>query len=231
MLYCYLGQQQRCNYVPDKVSQVAYLDPDCAMTTERYSELVRHGFRRSGQFVYRPSCPDCQACVTLRVPVRDFVMSRSQQRNWQRNRDITVRRLPPTYQPAHFSLYRRYQQQRHPDSSMATSSAEDYLDFLSCPGVTTEFTEFHVRDQLLAVAVYDCLDDGLSAVYTFFEPSFSARGPGVYAVLWQIAEAENRGLDWLYLGYWIKNCRKMSYKDNFRPCQILVNDTWQELSR
>ena len=112
---------------------------------------------------------------------------------------------------------------------MASSSTEDYLDFLTCPNITTEFAELRIRDRLLAVAVYDCLDDGLSAVYTFFDPELSARGPGVYSVLWQIAEAENRGLDWLYLGYWIKNCRKMSYKDNFRPCQILVNGRWQNM--
>ena len=227
--YCYLGQQQRCSYLPYRISQVAYLDPDSDVSTEQYSELVKLGFRRSGRYVYRPSCPDCQSCQTLRIPTKEFVMSRSQQRNWRRNRDVAVHRLPPVFQQAHFSLYQRYQQQRHPDSNMASSSTEDYLDFLTCPNITTEFAELRIRDRLLAVAVYDCLDDGLSAVYTFFDPELSARGPGVYSVLWQIAEAENRGLDWLYLGYWIKNCRKMSYKDNFRPCQILVNGRWQNM--
>lgn len=228
-LRCYLGQLQTCNYLPGEISRVSYLDPDLDISTERYSALTRLGFRRSGKYVYRPCCPACQACQALRIPVRSFAPTRSQRRNWLRNRDVTVRHMPATFTEEHFRLYRCYQQERHPDSSMASSSRDEYMEFLACPGVTTEFIEFRCQGQLLAVSVIDQLDDGLSAVYTFFDPAQAGRGPGVFAVLWQISEACRRGLDWLYLGYRIRNCRKMSYKDNFRPCQILVDGNWQVL--
>jgi arginine-tRNA-protein transferase len=134
------------------------------------------------------------------------------------------------FEAQHFELYLRYQDRKHPDGSMRNSSPKDYLDFLSSEWCNTNFVEFHIAKKLVAVAIVDRFDDSLSAVYTFFDTDYANYSLGVYAVLWQIQWASELNLEWVYLGYWIAECKKMSYKNQYQPLQIFQNDSWKKYS-
>jgi arginine-tRNA-protein transferase len=132
------------------------------------------------------------------------------------------------FDEAHYQLYCRYIEARHPDGGMASPTENQYRDFLISHWCDTRFVEFHLEERLLAIAVTDRLPHGLSALYTFFDPDASELSPGVYAILWQISEAARLTLPWLYLGYWIPECKKMRYKAQYRPLQLLRNGSWHE---
>ena len=227
----YLSMPHPCSYLDGRQSTILFIDPQRVLKPGEYGHYVQHGFRRSGDLVYRPHCTGCNACVPVRVPVRDFVLSRQQRRAWQRNLDIEVIERPARYEQAHFELYRRYQAARHPDSGMNDADPQKYLGFLASRQVETLFYELRNENQLLGVAIADVLPDGLSAVYTFFDPDIPRRSLGVYAVLWQIAEAQRRGLDYLYLGYWIAESPKMSYKFNYQPLEAFRYGYWLRMPR
>jgi leucyl-tRNA---protein transferase len=226
----FLSTPHPCSYLEDEQAQSAFVHPAFEITSDIYSRLIAHGFRRSGDHVYRPQCASCQQCVPVRIPVADFKPNRKQKRCLQANADTVAMIKPALFEEAHYQMYLRYQQQRHADGSMADSSPEDYVDFLSSSWCQTQFVEFSIAGELAALAVVDSLKDGLSAVYTFFEPKFSRYSLGTYAVLWQIAQAQNLGLPYLYLGFWIKNCQKMNYKTQYQPLEGLINQEWLLLS-
>ena len=226
----YLSMPHPCSYLDGRQSTILFVDPQRLLSEGEYGLFVRQGFRRSGDLVYRPHCNSCQACVPVRVPVREFRPARGQRRIARRNADLEVAIGPPRLSLEHFELYRRYQAGRHPESGMNDADPQKYLSFLASRQVRTEFVEFRARGELLAVAVLDVLPDGLSAVYTFYDPDQPARGLGVQAVLWEIAEAARRGLDYLYLGYWIAESPKMSYKINYQPLEQLKAGRWLPLT-
>ena len=226
----YLSMPHPCSYLAGRMSTILFVDPQRILNEGEYGAFVRQGFRRSGDLVYRPHCQGCSACVAVRVPVREFVPTRGQRRVWSRNRDIEVIERPARFEPAHFDLYRRYQAGRHPDSGMNDADPQKYLGFLASRQVETAFFELRMEGRLLGVAVADVLPDGLSAVYTFYDPGLPQRGLGVYAVLWEIAETARRGLDYLYLGYWIAESPKMSYKINYQPVEALRAGRWVQLT-
>jgi arginine-tRNA-protein transferase len=225
----FLSQPHRCSYLPQRQAVTLFADPDAEISRQQYTILSRYGFRRSGRFIYRPRCPDCSACIPVRVPVDEFRPRRAQRRTWQRNRDVTVQRTAAGFDPEQFALYRKYIEARHPDGGMNEDDPERYLEFLTSAGIDTAFYEFRVDRALLAVAVTDHLEDALSAVYTFFDPGLQARSLGVLAILWQIELAKTLGLSWTYLGYLIQECRKMAYKDEFRPLEGFIDGEWQRL--
>jgi len=218
-----------CAYLPEQVATMITLDPEIRPNQGLYSHLVRLGFRRSGEQVYLPRCPACQACVPLRVPVAAFESSRSQRRVWRRNQDLDVCLTDAGYNDEQFDLFRRYIGDKHRNGGMDNPGVDDYLGFLLARGVDTHFIEFRFRQRLVAVAVTDLLDDGLSAVYTFYDMDMARRSLGVFTLLWQIDHCRERGLEHIYLGYWIEACRKMRYKQYFRPCQILTETGWRML--
>lgn len=222
----YLSMPHPCSYLDDRQSTILFIDPQRLFAPGEYSHFVRQGFRRSGDLVYRPHCANCSSCVAVRVPVREFAPNRGQRRTWQRNRDIDVVEQPVRFDPRHFELYRRYQAGRHPESGMNDTDPQKYLGFLSSRQVNTAFFEFREANRLLGVAVVDLLTDGMSAVYTFYDPDMPQRGLGSFAILWQIAETARRGLDYLYLGYWIAETPKMSYKTRYRPLEIYRQGRW-----
>lgn len=222
----FLTEKHSCSYLNGKSAQPAFVHPAFGMTTAIYSELIRQGFRRSGDEVYSPHCPDCSACIPARLNVSEFSPSRSQKRCLQKNINTQVVVKPPVFDKAHYEMFLRYQSARHQDGSMAKSNKNDYLSFLKSNWCDTHFVEFSINDELAAVAVVDDLGNDLSAVYTFFEPKFSAYGLGVYAVLWQIGWAKELQREFLYLGFWIKQCRKMSYKSDYQPLQTLKDKQW-----
>ena len=226
----YLSMPHPCSYLPGRMSTILFVDPQRLLNEGEYGAFVRRGFRRSGDLVYRPHCQGCNACVAVRIPVQAFAATRGQRRVWNRNRDIEVVEKPVRFDSEHFDLYRRYQAGRHPESGMNDADPQKYLGFLSSRQVDSAFFEMRVKGRLLGVAVADVLPDGLSAVYTFFDPEARQRGLGVYAILWEIAETARRGLDFLYLGYWIADAPKMAYKINYRPLQALIGGHWVQLT-
>ena len=222
-----LGTEQECSYLPLQRSRLIFVEPAERMDRAVYSALANQGFRRSGNLVYRPYCASCRACVPIRIPVSRFRPNRTQARIMRRNSDLEVIVKPSSFSESHYQLFQRYLGSRHADGDMAGSSREDYVDFLTSDWAGTSFVEFRDSAGLVAVAIMDRLDMGLSAVYTFFDPAHAARSPGTFAVLWQIDEARRLGLNWIYLGFWIEDCRKMNYKDRFRPLQAFIDGDWR----
>ena len=228
-LALYLTGEHPCSYLDGLAARTLFVDPLARIGARTFQSLLEQGFRRSGSHIYRPACPGCHACVSLRLPVEAFKPNPSQRRNFRLNApEVAVVTRPPTFEPEHFALYQRYLQARHPDGSMAEGTSENYRDFLIDPwGGETHLLEFRLGEQLMAVAVTDVTPNGLSAVYTFFDPALSRRAPGAFAILCQIEAAKALGRDYLYLGYWIDACGKMSYKAGFRPLEAWNGRDWQ----
>ena len=215
-----------CSYLPGRDATTLFVDPDFPKDIGIYTLLSRNGFRRSGEHVYRPNCEACAACVPVRVPVAEFRPRRSQRRTLKDNRDLRVVPRESHFCEEHFLLYSRYLSARHANGGMDNPTRKQYREFLLSSWSETLLYEFRLGGHLLAVAVADHLSDGLSAVYTFFDPDASARGLGVYAVLWQIEAARRAGLDWVYLGFAIEGCRKMEYKRAYLPQERYEKGRW-----
>ena len=225
----WLTAESACGYFSDRQSQSIVVHPRFDMDTSIYAQLLRYGFRRSGNQVYRPHCRNCSACVPTRIPVAEFQADRKQRRCLKRNADTRVVINTAEFNERHFDLYRRYQTARHDRENGGNIGRDDYLHFLSSDWCNTWFVEFLIQDRLAAVAVVDALDDALSAVYTFFDPTFNEYSPGTFAVLWQIEEARRRQMQFVYLGFWISDCRKMRYKIEYQPLQGLIDEQWQPI--
>jgi len=186
------------------------------------------GFRRSGKFVYRPHCELCNACIPVRIPVNDFMPKRSQRRALKTHNNLSVAIIPLDFSEEHFALYTAYQIARH-SGNKDQESAEQYRNFLVQSNVESVMVEFRLGDQLKMVSVVDIVSDGISAVYTFYDASDTHASYGTYNVMWLIKWCKRLKLDYLYLGYWIKESPKMAYKQNFVPQQALIDGEWQLL--
>ncbi len=226
-LQFYLTANYPCSYLAGQQARSQVAAPAGLVDTVVYSELMRRGFRRSGLHVYRPHCDHCRACTSARVPVASFHPGRTQRRCLDRNEDLELRLKPLLYDETHYRLYRRYQAARHAGGGMDQDDREQYRGFLLQSRVDSALVEYRLNGELVMVALMDRLLDGLSAVYTFFEPGLERRSLGVYSVLTQIRLARELGLPYLYLGYWIADCRKMAYKRAYRPLEMLLDGRWQ----
>lgn len=227
MLKFHTTNPYACSYLPEKTACSEVVTPEHLIDTEIYGKLIQAGFRRSGHYTYRPHCLHCQACLSVRVDVQAFTTNRSQRRAWKKHRHMTVSLHALHYNPDHFALYQRYQTRRHAGGGMDKDSLEQYQHFLLKSHVDSRLVEFREGNLLRMVSIIDLLPDGLSSVYTFFDADVSHASYGTYSILWQIAQCQQLGLAYVYLGYWIEENHKMRYKTHFQPLEILINGAWQ----
>lgn len=226
----YATTSYTCGYLEGKLAQSLIAAPHHLIDANTYSGLIQLGFRRSGKFAYRPHCEHCSACIPVRIPVSQFKPSRSQRRAYKQHQHLAAKVLPLEFHEAHFQLYQRYQLARHAEGDKSPDSEEQYRNFLVQSNVDSMLIEFHEHDQLKMVSVVDLVRDGISAVYTFYDPDDTHCSYGTYNVLWQIEWANTLHLPYLYLGYWIQESPKMSYKTNFRPIETLIDGEWLVMS-
>lgn len=219
-----------CPYLDDQQSASILVDPDHEIDNTLFTMLSRSGFRRSGDMLYSPKCPTCNACVSVRIPVSRFKASRSQKRVWRKNLDLTVSVEDVRYDEEHFNIYLKYQEQRHPDSSMCDEDPDKYIGFIDSYFSRSKFLCVRDGEKLVGISVMDQFEGGLSAVYTFFDPDYSNRSLGTYAILYMIKLCRLRDIPFVYLGYWIDGSQKMDYKRQFKPLQGYRNRQWEELS-
>lgn len=218
-----------CPYLPGKQSASILVDPDHSVDPTLFAMLSRSGFRRSGEMLYSPKCPGCNACVSVRIPVMQFKASRGQKRTWRKNMDVRVGIEPVEFKQEHFDLYLKYQRHRHPESSMCDDDPHKYISFIDSKFSRSRFLCMYVDNELLGISVVDQFEGGLSAVYTFFDPDQSNRSLGTFAILYMVKLARLRKIPFVYLGYWIDGSGKMDYKRNFRPLQGFQERRWVDL--
>lgn len=231
-LQFYVTTLYKCGYLPNKFAQSLIAAPQHLVNANVYSGLITQGFRRSGKFAYRPHCEDCNACTAIRVILNEFTPTRSQKRAFKQHSNLTANIIPLSYHQSHFDLYSSYQAARHaefePSNDRDTQNeAEQYRQFLCMSNVESLMVEFrNAKNQLKIVSVIDLVRDGVSAVYTFYDTTEAKSSLGTYSIMWLTEWTKILDLPYLYLGYWIAESQKMTYKQAFKPQQKLIDGEW-----
>ena len=231
LTYFYMSRSAPCPYLPGRTEQMVFTDLSKATSPAwLHDTLSRNGFRRSQVIAYKPICTGCQACVPVRIAVTDFEPSRSLKRIQRRNGAMDVRMMAATASEEHYALFRKYITTRHAEGGMAQMSIDDYAAMVQDSPIPSRLIEFRLADgRLYGVCLTDVLDDGLSLVYSFFDPALYRASPGIYMILWHVQEARRQCLPFVYMGYWIENSRKMAYKIRFDAVETFGDDGWRRL--
>jgi arginine-tRNA-protein transferase len=220
-----------CPYLPGRTERKIVTELAGGEAEPLHDKLSRAGFRRSHNIAYSPVCPGCRACIPIRIVVDAFQPDRTQRKISRLNADLLTAEMPARASAEQFALFQRYQSARHSDGDMAAMGFYDYRAMVEDTPITTGVVEFRdARGQLVGACLTDWLSDGLSAVYSFFEPDDTRRSLGTYAILWLVARAQALGLPYVYLGYWVPQSPKMAYKSRFRPSEALSGGTWRVLA-
>jgi len=219
-------QAHSCSYLEDQTASTVFLNPKQHINRALYAQLSEYGFRRSGTHIYKPLCADCKACIPMRIPANLFKPSRSQKRIWKKNQDVRIHTIDSIDTEEHYALYENYINLRHKDGDMYPPNREQFQSFLTLPWHSTCYYEFRVDDRLIATSITDVMDNGISAVYTYYSPEQDKRSLGGFAILYLIEEAKRLNLPSVYLGYWIKKSKKMNYKSTYRPLEIQSGSDW-----
>jgi len=220
-----------CPYLEGRLERKLLTEISGSQAQGTYDGLTQAGFRRSHRFAYRPACSHCDACVPVRVLVGQFAPGKSLRRISRANTDLSIQITPARATAEQFELFRHYIESRHGDGEMAGMTDREYVSMIESSDIDTRLAEFrNAEGDLLAVCLLDWLADGLSAVYSFFDPNESRRSLGTYVVLWLIEAAKRDRAAHVYLGYWIKGSRKMAYKTRFRPLEGFGATGWQLLA-
>ncbi|UJF20536.1 arginyltransferase [Shewanella sp. OMA3-2] len=214
-----------CSYIEGNQEQLLVIQ-ESHLDGQLFEQLLAMGFRRNGNAIYKPRCPACQACQSIRVPVQTFVLSKRQKRTLKQNQHLHWK-VVENRTTAHYELYDRYISARHHDGPMYPPSQAQFDDFLLCEWLPSTFIELYDQDKLIGVAVTDNLAHSLSAIYSYFDPDYEKNSLGSLMILIQCQLAKSLGKHFVYLGYQIDENRKMSYKRQYRPYQILTTDGWQ----
>lgn len=220
-----VSQAYPCAYIDGKQEQLLVIQEQ-NLDAALFDRLLALGFRRSGGSVYKPRCPNCTACLPIRIPVKDFTLSKRQKRTLKNNKDLRYR-ITNKVIDSHFELYRRYIDRRHKDGPMFPATQEQYEHFLFCNWLEPMFIEIYQGQKLVGVAVTDNTPNALSAIYSYFEPELEKRSLGAYMILIQCRIAQLLAKHYLYLGYQVDENRKMNYKRGYRPYEILSTQGWQ----
>jgi arginine-tRNA-protein transferase len=230
VLTFYRSGPMPCPYLPGRIEQQLFTELSGNGVQEVFEQLSLGGFRRSHHIAYRPACRGCSACVPVRIDVNGFVLTKAWQRVARANADLAVESTGKRITDEQFLLFQRYVRSRHGDGDMARMTRRDYATMVVSSPVQTELVEFRDRDgTLMAGCLMDWLADGLSAVYSFYEPDAPKRSLGTQVVLWMVAEARRLGLPYVYLGFWIEDSPKMAYKGRFRPLEAFSADGWKPI--
>jgi arginyl-tRNA--protein-N-Asp/Glu arginylyltransferase len=219
-----------CSYLPNLKCNSIFIDPESKPTKDELNLLHRQGFRRSGKLVYRPQCPTCNACHSSRIINAEFHASKNQKKALKRNQDLRLQWVKPEFKEEHYLLYEQYIAQRHQDGEMFPASREQYQGFLIAGHGTHKFLELRDSENtLVGCCAVDIFYDGLSAIYSYFDPKQHKRSIGRFIVLALISQGQQMNLPYTYLGYWIKNSTKMNYKADYQPLEIFDGENWQKL--
>ncbi|MEO5375028.1 MAG: arginyltransferase [Alphaproteobacteria bacterium] len=219
-----------CPYIPGRLERKIVTELSGPDAETLHESLSRAGFRRSHSIAYAPGCTGCSACVPVRIVTAGFSQRRSFRRVRRLNADLTARRIPDRATAEQYRLFSRYQESRHTGSDMALMGFYDFRSMVEDSPIDTFMVEFRLGNgALIAVCLVDRLGDGLSAVYSFFDPEATARSLGTYVILWLVEEAVRLGLPYIYLGYWIAESRKMAYKRRFSPIEAFGPGGWAPL--
>lgn len=227
----YVTPDHECPYLEHQQSKTLFLNPELQPDEKIYDWLIDKGFRRSGEHIYRPHCDDCKSCISVRLDHKKFTANKQQRRCLKNGNRFTTKIHPAKFNQTHYQLFERYIESRHADGDMYPTSEKQFREFILCDWMNTQFLDFvePTTGRLVACCVFDQLKSGLSAIYTFFDPDFSKFSPGRLSVLTLIELSKHLELDFVYLGYWIKGCRKMDYKGEYRPIECFIEDRWIKL--
>jgi len=224
----YTTTKYSCSYIDKMDAQSLVVTPYKSINQTNFQDLVEKGFRRSGQYVYKPNCEICTACIPIRLVVKEFLPSKTQKRTYQKHEHLRVQEAPLIFKQEHFDLYLKYQNKRHSYLKNNHNNLSDYNDFLIKSNVKSKLLEFWDGDLLKIVTIIDIVNDGISAVYTFFDPDDTKVSYGTFSITWLINWCKTQQLKYMYLGYWIGDCDKMKYKTNFKPYELYIKGYWQE---